>query len=91
MIVAGISATGYYRTMARRPGRWVKDYQWEIVLDQPTSYTVRDGCTFLDCGGIALNNGRGNVVEKCVSHDNMESNIQYYGGPHHADNVVRNC
>ena len=91
VVIEGLSATGFYRAMARRPGFWVADYQWGIVLDEPTACTVRKCCAFLNCGGIALNNGRGNAVEDCVCHDNIAGNIQYYGGPNHADNVVRNC
>ena len=87
----GISATGFHRTMSRRPGRWIEDYQWGIALDRPSSCTVRDCCAFLNCGGIVLNNGRGNVVEDCVAHDNADHNIQCFGGDNNADNVFRNC
>jgi len=89
--IEGIGATGFHRTMSRRPARWIEDYQWGIVLDQPTSCTVRDCRAFLNCGGIMLNNGRGNVVENCVAHDNADHNIQYFGGDNNADNAVRNC
>ena len=89
--VEGLTATGFYRGMARRPGYWVQDYQWGIVLDEPTSCVVRNCRAFLNCAGIALNNGRGNVVEGCLAHDNVEHNIQYFGGNNSADNVARNC
>ena len=89
--IEGLSATGFYHAMARRPGWWVDDYQWGIVLDQPTSCTVRDCRAFLNCAGIGLNNGQGNVVEGCVAHDNPSYNIQYFGGNNNTDNVIRNC
>ncbi len=87
----GISATGFHRTMSRRPDRWTEDYQWGIALDRPSSCTVRDCCAFLNCGGIVLNNGRGNVVEDCVAHDNADHNIQCFGGDNNAENIFRNC
>ena len=52
--VEGLSATGFYRSMARRPGFWVQDYQWGIILDRPTSCTVRDCHALLNCAGIGL-------------------------------------
>jgi len=89
--IEGLSATGFHRTMARRPGWWVDDYQWGIILDRPTSCTVRDCRVFLNCAGIGLNNGRGNVVERCLAHHNAAHNIQYFGGDQNTDNVIRDC
>ncbi|MBN1672834.1 MAG: hypothetical protein JXR37_17450 [Kiritimatiellae bacterium] len=91
--VEGLSATGHYCTMVRAVGarNWIPSYQWGIALDRPTSCTLRDCAAWLNCGGIVLHNGRGNRVERCLAHHNRLYNIQSFGGPDSADNLIADC
>ena len=88
VIVDGLVITGYCA-----PGtgwHFLTGRTWGIALNEPSNCVIRRCTTFLNFGGIAMDNGSGNQVDTCLAFGNMTYNILVFGGPENHDNIIEN-
>jgi len=86
--IDGLAVTGYCA-----PGtgwHFITGRTWGIALNAPVNCIVRRSTTFLNFGGIAMDNGSGNQVDACLAFGNMTYNILVFGGPNNRDNIIEN-
>jgi len=88
VVLDGLAVTGY--TAPGTGWHFITGRTWGIALLEPTNCTVRRCTTFLNFGGIGMNNGSGNRVDGCLAFANMSYNILVFGGPENRDNIIEN-
>ena len=88
VVIDGLAVTGY--TAPGTGWHFITGRTWGIALLEPSNCTVRRCTTFLNFGGIAMNNSSGNLVDGCLAFANRTYNILVFGGSENHDNIIEN-